>query len=353
MKSFAFLLVAFSATLGVLFADLPKETLAQKSENETDILLLLALPASGKSEIRRYLSSLPKEELRAKFGIKNTIIQIDDFPYVHLMRRISEESVKLDQEGVYFLSAALPFKDPHDWGTLMELVNADFRDLVNLQKHNPPSAARFFFDRLDKARSKAGLIPAIGQLSVEVVDKLAQALEADAQKILNEKNAQIPDSLEDATLVMEFSRGGPDRATFPLPAPYGYQFALSKLNGGILKNASILYIGVSADEARRKNEQRADPNDPGSLLHHGVPQAVMYCDYGCDDIDYLLKTSPQKNCISITQKGKNYSLPVAYFSNKEDFTSFLRKEPSEWKKQEIAQLQKHLDEAFLLGEKKN
>ena len=55
-----------------------------------DILLLLALPASGKSEARRYLASLSPEQCHEQFGIGHTV-QLDDFPYVHIMRRISDE----------------------------------------------------------------------------------------------------------------------------------------------------------------------------------------------------------------------------------------------------------------------
>ncbi len=93
-----------------------------------DTLLLLALPASGKSEVRRYLHSLDPSECRDHFGIGPTV-QLDDFPYVHLMRRISDELTTRGYEGPYFLSSQLPFRDPRDWGTLIELLNEDYADL--------------------------------------------------------------------------------------------------------------------------------------------------------------------------------------------------------------------------------
>ena len=51
-----------------------------------DVLLLLALPASGKSEVRRYLASLTPEQCRRDFHMGPTV-QLDDYPYVHMMRQ--------------------------------------------------------------------------------------------------------------------------------------------------------------------------------------------------------------------------------------------------------------------------
>ena len=55
-----------------------------------DVLLLLALPASGKSEVRRYFASLTPEQCRNDFHMGPTV-QLDDYPYVHMMRRVSQE----------------------------------------------------------------------------------------------------------------------------------------------------------------------------------------------------------------------------------------------------------------------
>jgi hypothetical protein len=78
-----------------------------------DVLLLLALPASGKSEARRYLASLSPEQCHEQFGIGHTV-QLDDFPYVHIMRRISDELTSRGRPGAFFVSPALPFRNPVD-----------------------------------------------------------------------------------------------------------------------------------------------------------------------------------------------------------------------------------------------
>src|SRR5438445_6161715 len=63
----------------------PLPTLRETAMSEIlDVLLLLALPASGKSEVRRYLASLSPEQCRGDFHLGPTV-QLDDYPYVHMM----------------------------------------------------------------------------------------------------------------------------------------------------------------------------------------------------------------------------------------------------------------------------
>src|SRR5437870_13004024 len=87
-----------------------------------DVVLLLALPASGKSEVRRYLAHLAPDQCRGEMHLGPTV-QLDDYPYVHLMRRVSQELRRRGHDGVLFDSDDLPMKEPRDWGTLIELLN--------------------------------------------------------------------------------------------------------------------------------------------------------------------------------------------------------------------------------------
>jgi len=315
------------------------------SAKQIENLLLLALPASGKSEVRRYLASLSPEQCRQDFHLGPTV-QLDDFPYVHLMRRIDQELGKLGQPGVFFHSQERPFKDAIEWGTLIELVNEDHSDLCERRVARPPSAARHLFDRLERARARVGGVAKLSTLPQATLEALAGRLESEAAEALEKKHAGYPESLEGKTLVIEFARGGPDGATMPLRAPFGYGYSLSVLSDEILSHAAVLYIWVTPAESRRKNDARADPDDPGSILHHGVPLEVMMKDYGCDDIEHLLRSAERPNTIPVFTRNKAYHLPMARFDNRVDKTTFVRDDPAKWPPGAVKALHEGLREAF-------
>jgi hypothetical protein len=310
-----------------------------------DVLLLLALPASGKSEVRRYLAHLTPEQCRDEMHMGPTV-QLDDYPYVHMMRRVSQALRAHGRDGVFFDSDDLPMKDARDWGTLIELLNEDFDDLVNRRQAKPASPGAWLLERFDRARQKAGADPAFAKLPVEVRASLIQAIEAESADLVRDKNAGIPDSLEGKTVVIEFARGGPDGATPPLSAPLGYQYSLATLSDDILKRASILYVWVTPEESRRKNHERTDPNDPGSILHHGVPMAVMLGDYGCDDMSWLIESSGRADAVKVVTRGQTYFLPLARFDNRTDKTTFVRVDRAQWKPEQVAALHGGLSEAL-------
>lgn len=310
-----------------------------------EIVLLLALPASGKSEVRRYLHTLSPERCRDDFHLGHTV-RLDDYPYVHLMRRVSQELRKRGADGVFFDSDELPMKEPRDWGTLVELLNEDFDDLVKRRRPAPPSAAEWLLDRYDAARTKVGARPEFRALEPGLRRTLIQELEPDAAQLLRDKNDGIPDSLDGKTVVIEAARGGPDGATLPLPAPLGYGYSLGVFSDAILSRAGILYVWVTPEESRRKNRERTDPNDPGSILHHGVPIAVMMGDYGCDDMGWLIEHSDRPDTVKIEARGKSFYLPIARFDNRVDKTTFVRADPASWKKEDVAKLHGGLAEAF-------
>jgi hypothetical protein len=300
-----------------------------------DIVLLLALPASGKSEVRRFLANVEPERLKKEFHIGSNL-QLDDFPYVHMMRRADDELVKLGKARLFFKAGDKPFINTKDWGTLIHLLNEDYRDLMAKKVTASASAADMLMRRIDLSGEKAGISPRLVKLDKAVWTTVAAALEKEARAMLDEKYAAYPESFEGKTIVIEAARGGPDKSAFPLQDPLGYQYSLRELDPEILKKAVILYVWVTPEESRRKNTARTNPNDPGSILHHGVPMEVMLNDYGCDDMDYLEKNSEVPGTITVKVQGKNYHLPIGRFDNRVDKTSFLRVEKKDWDPKMVA-----------------
>jgi hypothetical protein len=299
-----------------------------------DTVLLLALPASGKSEVRRYLAHLSPEECRRDFHMGPTV-QLDDFPYVHLMRRIDDELAARRAPRVFFYAPDRPMQDPRDWGTLIHLLNEDYADLVARREVRPASAAEYLFDRIDAAAGKVGVPVRLGRLDGGLRRAVADTLEYEARELQEELMVRYPETLEGRTLVIEFARGGPQGASLPLPAPLGYRYSLAQLAPAILERASILYVWVTPEESRRKNEARTDPNDPGSILHHGVPIEVMLNDYGLDDMNWLEEHAEQPYTVTVAAHGRTFHLPVGRFDNREDRTTFLRNPREAWRPEEI------------------
>jgi len=308
-------------------------------------VVLIALPASGKSEVRKYLEYMPMDKRVSDFHMGDTV-QIDDFPYVHFMRCIDDELLKLGHPFLFYHSNQEPFLHTAEWGTLIELVNDDYFAIVNKTKINPSSAAQHLLNRIDAASVKVGLPPRLSQLPANVRQAILPALEKEAKSILGnvEKLQQI--DLTGKTLVIEFARGGPQGSSMPLSNNYGYQYSIAKLAEPILQDATLLYIWVTPEESRRKNENRADPNDPGSILHHGVPIKVMLNDYGCDDIEWLEKNTEVPGTITVKAHGKVFHLPIAKFDNREDKTSFLRGDHTAWDKSKVEVLHNELKGAL-------
>lgn len=310
-----------------------------------DVLLLTALPASGKSEVRRYLAGLTPEQCEQQFGIGHTV-QLDDYPYVHMMRRVSQELRAQGEDPVFFDSDNLPMKNPLDWGTLMELLNEDYDDLVNKNRPAPECAVGWLMDRFDANREKVGAPAFWKVLSDKSKTAVTEPLRPESEKLLADKVAEVPDTLEGKTVVVEFARGGADGSTMPLADPWGYQYSFRMLSDAMLEKSCILYIWVSPEESRRKNDARTDPNDPGSILHHGVPIEVMLGDYGCDDMVHLLEKSEKPDTVTVKAHGKTFHLPLGRFDNRVDRTTFIREDEAKWSDEDRENLQKGMGEAF-------
>jgi hypothetical protein len=319
-----------------------------------DTVLLLALPASGKSEVRRYLKSLDPAVCAADFHLGPTV-QLDDFPYVHMMRRTDDELRVAGFAPAFFTSNDKPFQNPRDWGTLNHLLNEDYFDLRSRRVAKPASAAEHLLGRIDAARRKVGAPAVLPALPAAAKGRICDGLEKEARELLDEKHKSYPDTLAGKTLVIEFARGGPHGSSMPLPEPFGYAYSLRQLAPELLERATVLYVWVTPEESRRKNAARANPDDPGSILHHGVPLDVMMNDYGCDDMAHLLETSGKPSKIKVEAHGRTYFLPAARFDNRVDKTSFVREDAKAWKKADVqalhAGLKGALNELYTLAQR--
>jgi hypothetical protein len=269
-------------------------------------------------------------------------VQLDDYPYVHLMRRCDDELASAGGQRVFFHGGERPFRDARDWGTLIELLNQDYDDLVTRRVFSPASAAEWLFDRVDAAAATAGIDPRLAQLPAAARGILRSRLEPEARALLAGKQAGYPDTLGGRTLVIEFARGGAEGSAMPLPEPFGYAYSLPRLSPALLSKASILYIWVTPEESRRKNDARADPDDPGSILNHGVPIAVMRGDYGCDDLGWLIDRSDRPGTVRLEAHGRTWHLPVARFDNRVDRTTFVRGPRDGWRDADVRALHEGL-----------
>jgi len=306
-----------------------------------DVLLLLALPAAGKSELRCYLEQLDPVTAAADLHLGPTI-QLDDYPYVHMMRRISEELRVRDRAPVFFGSSAGSFLDPRDWATLTQLINLDFADLTTEIELPIGSAASWLFARIDRARRAAGIDSGLA-IDATTLPEIAPAIESEAASLLAAKPHAAATELAGKTIVIELARGGPAGSSLPLDPPRGYQHAFHELSDEILSRAAVLYVWVTPEESARRNLARSIPGREGdaSILHHGVPAEVMRNDYGTDDLMWLLAQGGG-TVIIVDKPGTRFAVPTAVFDNREDLTSFLRDDPTEWSPVKLSRLHREL-----------
>lgn len=314
----------------------------------TDIIetvLLLALPASGKSEVRRYLDLLPEDTCRQRYHLGPTA-QLDDYPYVHLMRAIDDALAADGAKRLFFSAPDRGYTDPVDWETLIALINEDYADLAAGRRRDPADPARWLIERIDRARELVGGAAALAGLGPQQLRAVEEAIAGEATELVSAWNRDLPETLEGRTAVIEFARGGPADFGFPLPARCGYLPSLARLSAEILERAAILYIWVTPQQSRAKNQERARPDADGSILFHGVPEHVMRNDYGCDDLEWLLERSDRPGTVRLESRGRTFHIPAARFDNRTDLTTFLRQDRADWKADDLERLEQGLSQAF-------
>lgn len=106
------------------------------------------------------------------------------------------------------------------------------------------------------------------------------------------------------TAIIEFSRGGEN----------GFEEAYGYLDPQILRRAGIVYIKVSYEESKRKNQRRANKDRPDSILQHSLPDEKMDFYYKMNDWEKLASRDPR----AIDVKGVR--VPYSVFDNEPEVT---------------------------------
>ena len=333
-----------------------------KQNKVLPILMFCALPASGKSESRRFFKSLTPEEM-SQFHLGDSSTQVDDYPYVDALEKIDVFCKETLDTTIFKDPNTRLFLNEYEWGVLTYLINEDYLDLKKLDKKIPEEfekdPVKWLFDRYDAASEKTGKVP---RRFEELEKKSDKTKFAEFKKkcfdvcktLLHDKYDNIPESLEGKTIVFEFSRGGEKGSSFPLPAPYGYQYTLSLFDDEILNNANILYIWVTPEQSFNKNKQRALEGLQGKSqtvstqlsLNHGVPDSVMNHEYGVDDFEYLISQSKDGKYVPIIKNGKEFKVKAGRLDNRTDLTSDFRKPQKDWTKEQIDNMTQAMKKAL-------
>ena len=139
-------------------------------ENEWfDVLLLIARPAAGKSEIIDYLKQQPPEARLQRFHV-GSFIEIDDFP---LLWAWFEEDALLEQMGHPRLhtDAAGYFLENYLWDVLIERIGLEYQKKL---RDLPPAAGAFTtIIEFSRGAEHGGYRSAFAHLSRQILEKAA------------------------------------------------------------------------------------------------------------------------------------------------------------------------------------
>lgn len=120
------------------------------------------------------------------------------------------------------------------------------------------------------------------------------------------KVVRKPNYHQTHTTVIEFSRGSEHG---------GYREAYQHLSIEVVERMAILYVDVSYKESLRKNRARFNPDEPDSILEHGLPDDKMETLYKAVDWHELTQSDPAY----LNIQGAN--VPYVVFENEDDVTT--------------------------------
>ncbi|MCJ7714926.1 MAG: hypothetical protein MUO54_00190 [Anaerolineales bacterium] len=167
-----------------------------KTSNHFDILLLIARPAAGKSEIIAHLKSIPLEERINRYHI-GEFVELDDFP---MLWTWFEEDLILSQLGHQRLHTDddFNFLYAHLWDVLIERINLEYSKKIRDEPrfHDKKTIIIEFA----RGTSHGGFSRAFKHLSKDIADQLAilylnVSWEESLRKNRSRYNPDRPDSI--------------------------------------------------------------------------------------------------------------------------------------------------------------
>ncbi len=169
-----------------------------------DTLILIGRPASGKSEIIDYLSSLDSEDRRRRFHLGELFV-IDDFPMLwtwfeedRLLSELGKPRLHIDEKGY--------FKHEYLWDLLVRRLCLEY------EKHQTESAAGgSAIIEFSRGNSHGGYRRAFGQLSTRILEKAVVlyvnvSFQESMRKNRRRFNPQAPHSILEHSLPEEKMR---------------------------------------------------------------------------------------------------------------------------------------------------
>ncbi len=161
-----------------------------------EVLLLIARPAAGKSEIIDFLKKTPLPERGQRFHV-GEIEEIDDFPMLWtwfeedaLLERMGYSRLHTDGDG-YFLW-------PHLWNLLIERIGLEY---MKLQRDLPDLRLKYTtLVEFSRGKEHGGYQAAFQHLSLELLERMAilyidVSWEESLRKNRNRYNPDRPDSI--------------------------------------------------------------------------------------------------------------------------------------------------------------
>ena len=134
-----------------------------------DILLLLARPAAGKSEIIHYLKGVPPEERLKRFHV-GTLVEIDDFPMLWAWFEEDEILAKMGKPRLH-TDSQQNFMHKYLWDVLIERIDLEYqKKLRDLPGFHPFTT---FLVEFSRGSEHGGYASAFKHLSKEFAEKAA------------------------------------------------------------------------------------------------------------------------------------------------------------------------------------